>query len=82
MAIVYKKNCAIFQDTVTVEEADGLLEWFLKNKKARVDLAECQFMHCANLQVLMAAKPTIAAWPKDANLRVWLEAALITNQGE
>jgi hypothetical protein len=79
MAIVYKKTTAVFQDTVTVEEADGLLEWLLKGTKHSVNLAECQFLHCANLQVLMAAKPIIAAWPKDANLRVWLEAALNTN---
>jgi hypothetical protein len=82
MAILYKKNIAIFQGTVTVEEADGLLEWFLKDIKHQVNLGECQFLHAANLQVLMAAKPTIAAWPKDTNLRVWLEAALNTNQGE
>lgn len=79
MAILYKKNIAVFQGTVTVEEADGLLDWLLKGTKHKVNLAECQFVHAANLQVLMAGKPTIAAWPKDANLRVWLEAALNTN---
>ncbi|MDO9140913.1 MAG: hypothetical protein Q7U38_11355 [Methylobacter sp.] len=76
MAITYQKKLALFRDTVGVEEAEGLLEWFIKNPKSRVDLADCQHLHAANLQVLMAVKPVIAAWPKDANLRVWLESAL------
>jgi hypothetical protein len=82
MAILYKKNIAVFQNTVTVEEADGLLEWLLLSTNSRVNLGECLNLHSANLQVLMAVKPTIAAWPKDANLCVWLKAALNTNQGE
>lgn len=76
MAIAYQKKLAVFQGAVGVEEAEGLLEWFIKNPKSRVNLEDCQHLHAANLQVLMAVKPTIAAWPKDANLRVWLESAL------
>lgn len=79
MAIIYQKTVAVFQGTVTVEEADGLLEWLSKSTHNRVAFNHCEFLHTANLQVLMAAKPTIAAWPKDAELRDWLKAALNIN---
>ena len=82
MAITYQKKLTVFQDTVGVEEAEGLLEWFMKNPKNQLNLADCQHLHAANLQVMMAVKPVIAVWPKDANLRAWLESALKQNQGE
>ena len=36
MAIEYKKNQALFRDVVSVEEAEGLLEWLQKKSSARV----------------------------------------------
>ena len=30
MPIEFKKNCAFFLDVVSVEEAEGLLEWLQK----------------------------------------------------
>ncbi len=77
MPIEYKKILAVFSDISTVEEAESLLEW-LQNKPLtkKIDLVACTHMHPANLQVLMAQKSSIAAWPKDANLRAWLESAL------
>jgi hypothetical protein len=77
MPIEYKKKLAVFSDISTVEEAEGLLEW-LQNKPStkKIDLTACTHMHPANLQVLMAQKSNIEAWPKDANLRAWLESAL------
>jgi len=59
-----------------VEEAEPLLEWLQKKPKAKVDLSKCTHLHTANLQVLMAAKPDVANWPEDIELRAWLEAAL------
>lgn len=79
MAIIYQKKVAVFKDTIAVEEADGLLEWLIKNTNPQVNLRDCFHLHAANLQVLMTAKPTITAWPKDANLCVWLKSALTTN---
>lgn len=76
MPIDYKKNQALFRDIVSVEEAEGLLEWLQNKPAAKVDLAACTHLHPANLQVLMAAKSRITAWPSDANLRAWLETAL------
>jgi len=76
MAIAYNKTHAVFSDVVSVEEAEGLLEWLQNNIAARVDLAACTHLHPANLQVLMAAKTVISAWPADAELSLWLKSAL------
>ncbi|MBK1719072.1 hypothetical protein [Thiocystis violacea] len=77
MAIEYKKNLAVFHDVVSVEEAEALLEWLQTKRTAKVDLTDCVHLHPANLQVLMAAKPAIQAWPTDAGLSAWLESALV-----
>lgn len=76
MPIEYKKNQVIFRDVVSVDEAEGLLEWLQNKPAARVDLVACTHLHPANLQVLMAANSRVAVWPNDANLRSWLETAL------
>ena len=76
MVIEYKKNLAVFSDVVSVEEAEALLEWVQKKSAARVDLSACTHLHTANLQVLMAAKPVISAWPTDVGLATWLRSAL------
>ena len=51
MAIEYKKNQALFRDVVSVEEAEGLLEWLQKKPSAKVDFSACAHLHPANLQV-------------------------------
>ena len=77
MAIEYKKSQAVFSDIVSVDEAEGLLEWLQKSKGAKIYLGACTHLHPANLQVLMAAKSrTIASWPSDTAFRAWLETAL------
>jgi len=76
MAIEYKKSVAIFSDVVTVEEAEVLLEWLLKNPKGKINLAECTHIHSANLQVLMTVKPPVAAWSKSENLQLWIAPLL------
>jgi hypothetical protein len=76
MPVEFKKNRAIFRDDVSVDEAEGLLEWLHTRPAAKADLSACSHMHTANLQVLMAARAGIATWPKNAELRAWLEPAL------
>jgi hypothetical protein len=73
MAIEFRKKVAVFQDVVSGDEAEGLLEWLQKKTAARIDLAGCTHLHPASLQVLMASKPAIVAWPEAEALRVWLE---------
>lgn len=76
MAIEFQKKVASFKDNVGVDEAEPLLEWLQKNPRGRIDLAACTHLHAANLQVLLAVRPAIAAWPKEANLLAWLQASL------
>ncbi|MBK6999977.1 MAG: hypothetical protein IPH35_08425 [Rhodoferax sp.] len=76
MSIEFKRNRAIFMDFVTVEDAEGLLAWLQSHPKGTLDLSRCEHLHAANLQVLMAARPTIAAWPTDTSLADWLRQAL------
>lgn len=76
MPIVFKKKLAVFNDVASVEEAEDLLEWLQKNPAAKVDLSACTHLHPANVQVLMAARCTVAAWPGDTALSAWLESSL------
>jgi hypothetical protein len=76
MTIEFNKSTAIFRDVVGVGEAESLLEWLQKKPSGKVNLAACSHLHPANLQVLMAAKAKIVAWPDSVLLRNWLEPAL------
>ncbi|MFZ4624138.1 MAG: hypothetical protein ACOYNF_07860 [Rhodoferax sp.] len=76
MPIDYKKNQAKLREIVSVEDAEGLLNWLQNKPSAKIDLAECTHLHPANLQVLMAARCRVTVWPEDAHLRGWLETAL------
>ena len=76
MPVSYKKNLAQLTDVVSVEDAEGLLEWLLKKPAARVDLSGCTHLHPANLQVLMAAGCAVKALPQDQALAAWVASAL------
>jgi anti-anti-sigma regulatory factor len=79
MSIEYKRGTAHLQGSVTVEEAEALFEWLQARKKPKIDLSDCAYMHCANLLVLLALRPTIAAMPRDAELAAWLTPSLVAN---
>jgi len=76
MPIEFKRNRAVFKDVVGVEEAEILLDWLQKSPSAKVDLGPCAHLHTANLQVLMASGRGVSSWPRDPDLRAWLEPAL------
>ena len=76
MPVSYKKNLVQLTDVVSVEDAEGLLEWLLKKPAARVDLSGCTHLHPANLQVLMAAGCAVKALPLDPALAAWVASAL------
>ena len=76
MAIQFKRNVAVLSDIVSVQEAESLLEWLQTKNAAKVDLAACQHIHPANLQVLMAARTVVAKWPSDADFAGWIKSAL------
>ena len=70
----------MFVDVVSVDEAETLLDWLQNKPNAKIDLGRCSHLHPSNLQVLLAAKVSIAVWPKDINLRAWLESILTITQ--
>jgi len=72
MTIDYTDDTALLSDIVTVEEAEGLLAWLTAHPQGGVDLSRCRHLHTANLQVVMAARPRIVAWPEEPNLAQWL----------
>jgi hypothetical protein len=80
MPVEYKKNRAIFHNDVSVEEAEGLLEWLQNNPAACADLSACSHLHTACLQVMMAAHANIVQSPHSAELRAWLEPALTSEE--
>jgi hypothetical protein len=75
MPIEYSKNTARFTEVVSVEEAEGLLDWLQGQKKPKVDFSACTHLHAANLQVLMAARPEVIAWPAEEGFTQWLRNA-------
>ena len=76
MPVSYKKNLVQLSGVVSVEDAEGLLEWLLKKPTSKVDLAGCTHLHPANLQVLMAAGCVVKALPLDRSLAAWVASAL------
>ncbi len=82
MGIEYEKKSARLVGHISVEDAENLLEWLQSKPHGKLNLAACTHLHAANLQVLMAAQPHIAAWPQDAQLALWLKDALDLPQGE
>jgi hypothetical protein len=74
MSIDYSGDTATFTDIVSVEEAERLLEWLQTHPRAALDLSACRHLHAANLQVLLAARPVVAAWPDEENLAQWLRS--------
>ncbi len=79
MPIKYSRNHAAMRDAVSCDEAEALLVWLQKKPNARVDMAACQHLHPANIQVLKAAGIRIAAWPQDRELCAWLKTILMSD---
>lgn len=75
MPIDYQEAGPVFRGQVGVEDAETLLECLQQRPTAIADLSECEHLHPANLQVLLAANISVQAWPKDAGLAAWLRSA-------
>ncbi|MBK1688828.1 hypothetical protein [Rubrivivax gelatinosus] len=72
MGIRYLKKHAALEGVVSVDDAEALLQWLLKQPRPAVHLGKCEHLHAAVLQVLLALRPHITAAPPDA----WLAQAL------
>jgi hypothetical protein len=82
MTIEFKDGALLCAGTLTVEDAEGLLQLLLERPPESApnpidaDLSACGHVHSACLQVLMASSVRVTAWPFDAGLAAWLQAAL------
>jgi len=62
--------------TLAVDDAEQLLQLVLDAEQPGADLSACEHVHSACLQVLMAARIRVTAWPEQAVLAAWLRAAI------
>jgi hypothetical protein len=76
MPITYQGDRAVFDDHVAVDDAESLLQWTQQHAVPVADLSQCTHLHPANLQVLMAARVPVRAWPADACFAAWLATVL------
>jgi len=72
MPVVFSASLARFEDVCTVEEALPLFEFLRSGETLEVDLAACSFLHTALLQLLLTARPVLAAPPTDPDLVRWV----------
>lgn len=73
MPVEFKESTAIFTETVTVEDAEKIFEWFLTAKEPVVDMTECLHIHTSVLQMLAIFKPHVKL-PDDENLKLWIKS--------
>ena len=77
MPIRYDGDAARFDGACDADAAQELLEWLEPRPgRAAIDLAGCTGLHTAVLQVLLAARPAVAAVPEDPFLRRWVTPLL------
>lgn len=81
MPIEYQQNCIVLSGICTVEEAEGLHAWLLEHVGSQVDLAQCEHMHTAIVQLLLRAKPTVIAQPQEPFFRKWIVPLLCQPSG-
>jgi hypothetical protein len=57
---------------IAIEEAEALADWLRTTPDAALDLSECQGLHSAVLQVILAGTPRLIAPPPDPFLAALL----------
>jgi hypothetical protein len=68
VAIRYLKKYAALEGNVAVEDAETLAQWLQQQDDPAVNLARCEHLHGAVLQVLLALRPKVKERPADALL--------------
>ncbi|GAA4656996.1 hypothetical protein [Kineococcus glutinatus] len=72
MPLQLGRRTAVLTGALVVEDAEPLATWLRATGEARVDLADCEHLHTAVLQALLAARVKVGAPPADAFLRAWV----------
>jgi hypothetical protein len=76
MTYAFTDGTLVCAGTLAVDDAEQLLGLLADRPGTALDLAACGHVHGACLQVLMAARVDVRAWPADPQLAAWLRAAL------
>ncbi len=74
MGVRYLKKSAALEGHLGADDAEALQAWLLAHRGATLNLARCETLHAAVLQVLLALRPRVTHPPTDP----WLAAALAT----
>jgi hypothetical protein len=81
VTISYDADCATLHGHVGVDDADGLAKWLRHREHPTIDLGDCEQVHGAVLQVLLALQPAVTVAPRDPQLLGAL-AHLVTRNAE
>ena len=76
MPVIVGKASASLQGVCTVEDAEPLVQWLLAHPGGNVEMKDCENLHSAVLQTLLAGQAKCVGWPAGAGLRAWLQAAM------
>ncbi|MCW7541925.1 hypothetical protein OOT46_29435 [Aquabacterium sp. A7-Y] len=77
MGIQYLPDHAVLDATVGVEDAEALAQHLRGLPRPAVHLSDCEHLHAAALQVLLALRPRVLSLPRER----WLAAALAGLEG-
>lgn len=72
MPTQFDRQAVQLSGAVRLEEAEALREWLQQNPSAEIDLHACSQIHTGVLQVLLAHRGAISAWPQDPFFAAWL----------
>lgn len=79
MSVEFRDKRLVLRDAVGFDDAQLLRECLQAEPGAAVDLSACTYLHAASLQVLLAARASVSAWPADADLARWLQSTFLAN---
>ena len=82
MTIEFSDGALVCAGTLPVDDAEYLLQIVAERPGVPADLSACEHVHSACLQVLMAARVAVRAWPQASALAAWLRAALEPNHNQ
>lgn len=77
MPITTDGTLARLSGHIAIEEAEVLAEWLRATPEATLDLAACEGLHSAVLQVLLAGAARLSAAPPDALLATLLPTPFV-----
>jgi len=82
MPMELKKTVVVCTDICNIEDAETLLGWLLDNPKGKINLKQCERLHTAIFQVLIAVKPTLSVLPTHDKLKRQLLSAGLVEEYE